>query len=107
VPSFGDSDAYETSLRYASEAVAHLFAHDESDRIIGDEWVYFGPPEAAGGALEATRMMLRGGRMSPPADRYSVAHRANTPRSSLGARASLPSLVLYHCIFRRPSRGDR
>jgi hypothetical protein len=49
LPSFEESDEYETSLRYASEAVAHLFAYDQSDRIVGDEWVYFGSPEAAGG----------------------------------------------------------
>jgi hypothetical protein len=41
LPSFGESDEYETSLRYASEPVAHLFAHDGvSGRILGDEWAY-------------------------------------------------------------------
>jgi hypothetical protein len=41
LPSFGESDEYETSLRYASEPVAHLYAHDTQGRIVGDEWIYF------------------------------------------------------------------
>lgn len=40
LPSFGEADEYETSLRYASEPVAHLFAHDALGRIIADEWSY-------------------------------------------------------------------
>jgi hypothetical protein len=48
LPSFGESDEYETSLRYASEAVAHLFAHDDpSGRIVGEERVYFETPAEA------------------------------------------------------------
>lgn len=39
--SFAESDEYETSLRYASEPVAHLYAHDTQGRIVGDEWIYF------------------------------------------------------------------
>jgi hypothetical protein len=41
LPSFGESDEYESSLRYASEPVAHLYAHDTQGRIVGDEWIYF------------------------------------------------------------------
>jgi hypothetical protein len=41
LPSFAESDEYETSLRYASEPVAHLYAHDTQGRIVGDEWIYF------------------------------------------------------------------
>jgi hypothetical protein len=40
LPSFGESDEYETSLRYASEVAAHLFAHDLSGRIVCDKWFY-------------------------------------------------------------------
>jgi len=33
------------SVRYASEPVAHLYAHDARGRIMGDEWIYFQPSE--------------------------------------------------------------
>jgi hypothetical protein len=45
----GVEAAVPKSARETAEAVAHLFAHDQSDRIVGDEWVYCGSPEAAGG----------------------------------------------------------
>ncbi len=47
LPFFGESDEYETSLRYASEPVAHLFTHDPSGRIVGEERVYFETPAGA------------------------------------------------------------
>jgi hypothetical protein len=49
LPSFEESDEYETSLRYVSEVVARLFAHDLSGMIVDTKWVYLGSAEASGG----------------------------------------------------------
>ncbi len=40
LPSFGESDSYESSLRYASLPVAHAFALDEQGRI-EEEWRHY------------------------------------------------------------------